>query len=150
MRKVIFSHDQQFMSISTQYSVLIGLGPSRYSTAFVVFNEVYFENNLSKAVITIQSSPKSFGYFTVHKVWKDGKDSYSEINIGAVYLSRPIGNVLATLMHEMVHLYCLVNGIRDTRNGGRYHKQVLKAESEKRDLKNHLQRQTMIIHFVYL
>ena len=104
-------------------------------TAFDVFNKVYFENSLPKAVITIQSSPKSFGYITVHKVWKDSEDSYHEINIGAEYLSRPIENVLATLMHEMVHLYCLVNGIRDTSNGGRYHNKRFKAEAEKRDLK---------------
>lgn len=104
-------------------------------TAFDVFNKVYFENSLPKAVITIQSSPKRFGYITVHKVWKDSEDGYHEINIGAEYIARPIENVLATLMHEMVHLYCLGNGIQDTSNGGRYHNKRFKAEAEKRDLK---------------
>jgi hypothetical protein len=104
-------------------------------TAFYVLNEVYFDNTLPEAVITIQSSPKCFGYITVHKVWKDNKDSYHEINIGAEYLSRPIENVLATLCHEMVHLYCMVNGIKDTSNGGRYHNKRFKIEAEQRDLK---------------
>lgn len=104
-------------------------------TAFDVFNNVYFEGSLPKAVITIQSSPQCFGYITTYKVWKDDKDSYHEINIGAEYLSRPIESVLATLMHEMVHLYCLCNGIKDTSNCGRYHNKLFKVEAEKRDLK---------------
>lgn len=66
----------------------------------------------------------------------DNRDSYREINIGAEYLSRPIENVLATLTHEMVHLYCMVNGIKSPSNGGRhYNKQFNKAGAEKRDVK---------------
>jgi len=104
-------------------------------TAFDLLNEVYFDGGLPNAVITIQSSPKCFGYITVQKVWKDSEASYHEINIGAEYLSRPIENVLATLLHEMIHLYCMVSGIQDTSNGGRYHNKRFKAEAEKRDLK---------------
>lgn len=57
------------------------------------------------------------------------------MNLGAEYLSRPIENVLATLMHEMVHIYCMENGIKDTSNGGRYHNTKFKRESEQRGLK---------------
>lgn len=108
---------------------------SLLESAFDVFNEVYFENSLPKVVITIQSNPKNFGYITVHKVWKDTQNSYHEINIGAEYLSRPIENVLSTLMHEMVHLYCMVNDVKDTSNGGRYHNKRFKVEAERRDLR---------------
>lgn len=103
-------------------------------TAFAVLNKVYFDGSLPKTAITIQSSPKCYGYITVHKVWKDSEDSYHEVNIGAEYLSRPIENVLATLLHEMVHLHCMVSGIKDTSNGGRYHNKRFKSEAEKRDL----------------
>ena len=103
--------------------------------AFNCFNEIYYQDSLPKTVITIQSSPQKYGYITVYKVWKDEKDSYHEINIGAEYLSRPIEEVMATLMHEMVHLYCMVNNIKDTSNGGRYHNKKFKEEAEKRDLK---------------
>lgn len=103
-------------------------------TAFNIFNRVYFKNGLPKVIITIQSSPKAYGYITVHKVWKDNQDSYHEINISAEHLSRNIENVLATLMHEMVHLYCMVNNVSDTSNGGRYHNKRFKEEAEKRDL----------------
>lgn len=102
--------------------------------AFDVLNEVYFDGRLPKTVITIQSSPKCYGHITTKKVWTDSDDTYHEINIGAEYLSRPIENVLATLLHEMVHLYCMVIGLQDTSNGGRYHNKRFKAEAEKRDL----------------
>ncbi|MBU3101917.1 MULTISPECIES: SprT-like domain-containing protein [Clostridium] len=102
--------------------------------AFNVFNKIYFDGSLPEVVITIQSSPKSYGYITVHKVWKDNKDTYHEINISAEHLTRDIENVLATLLHEMVHLYCMVNSIEDTSNGGRYHNKRFKAEAEKRNL----------------
>lgn len=35
----------------------------------------------------------------------------------------------------MIHLYCMVNGIKDTSNGGRYHNKRFKVEAEQRDLK---------------
>lgn len=105
-----------------------------FETAFNVLNKVYFGNSLPKTIITIQSSPRSYGYITVHKIWKDNEDSYHEINISAEHLTRNIANVLATLMHEMVHLYCMVNDINDTSNMGRYHNKRFKEEAEKRDL----------------
>ena len=103
--------------------------------AFDVFNRIYFDNSLPGAVITIQSSPRSYGYITVQKVWKNDEDSYHEINISAEHLARPIENVLATLLHEMVHLFCMINNILDTSNMGRYHNKYFKAEAEKRDLR---------------
>ena len=97
---------------------------SKYSAlfekAFQVFNAVYFDDELPDVVITIQSRPKAFGYITVNKVWADETEYYHEINISAEYLNRPIENTLATLQHELIHLYCMENDIADTSNGGRY------------------------------
>lgn len=103
--------------------------------AFEVLNRVYFDGSLPEAVITIQSSPRNYGYITVQKVWADNNDCYHEINISAEHLSRNIENVMSTLMHEMVHLYCIVNNIADTSKNGRYHNKHFKNEAEKRDLK---------------
>lgn len=102
--------------------------------AFNILNRVYFNNRLPKAVITIQSNVKSYGYITVNKVWRDAEKRYHEINISAEHLDRNIENVLATLLHEMIHLYCMVNEIQDTSNIGRYHNKRFKNEAEKRDL----------------
>lgn len=107
---------------------------SHLELGFEVLNRVYFENRLEKPVITIQSSPKAFGYITTQKVWSDTEDSYYEINISAEYLARPLENVFATLQHELCHLYAMQNGIADTSKNGSYHNKKFKEIAENRGL----------------
>ena len=103
--------------------------------AFDALNKQYFESALSRPIITIQSSPKAHGHFTVSEVWTDkARKGYHEINLGAESLNRPIANTIATLVHEMVHYYCRVNGIQDTSRGNTYHNKRFKAEAEARGL----------------
>lgn len=104
--------------------------------AFDALNKEYFENALTRPIITIQTSPKSYGHFTPAEVWKDGqrKKAFHEINISAEALDRPIANTIATLVHEMVHYYCHINGIQDTSRGNTYHNKRFKEEAEKRGL----------------
>lgn len=104
--------------------------------AFDALNKEYFENALPRPIITIQSSPRTYGHFTTSEVWRDGqrKKSFYEINIGAERLNRPIANTMATLIHEMVHYYCHLNGIQDTSRGNTYHNKRFKEEAEKRGL----------------
>lgn len=37
--------------------------------AFDVLNKEYFENTLSKPLITIQSTPGTFGHYTTYDAW---------------------------------------------------------------------------------
>jgi len=85
-------------------------------------------------MITIMSSPKTYGHFTVGKVWKAEEEHYHEINISAEHLDRPIKNVMATLQHELIHFYCQLHSITDTSQGGRYHNKNFKREAEARGL----------------
>ena len=101
---------------------------------FDILNRVYFENALPKPVITVQSTPKAYGHCSTKKIWSNDTAGQYEINIGAEYLNRPSANTAATMCHEMVHLYCLVNDIADTCQKGRYHNKTFKAEAETRDL----------------
>ena len=101
---------------------------------FSMLNETYFENTLSKPVITIQSTPKAYGHVTVSKVWTSEGEERHELNIGAGTLSRPIENIVATMLHEMVHLWNMVNGIKDTSRGYSYHNTKFRDEAVKRDL----------------
>lgn len=102
---------------------------------FDLLNETYFENELSRPTITIQSTPKAYGHFTLRDdTWISKRGSSHEINIGAGTLSRPIENVVATLLHEMCHYYNFVNGIQDCSRGGTYHNKRFKASAESRDL----------------
>ena len=102
--------------------------------SFSVLNEVYYNNELPPIVITLQSSPRSNGHFTVGKVWRAEQEHLNEINISVEHLDRPIENVMATLNHEMVHFYCQLNGIADVSQNGRYHNKNFKREAEKRGL----------------
>ena len=101
---------------------------------FDILNRVYFESALPKPVITVQSTPKAYGHCSTKKIWSNDTAGQYEINIGAEYLNRPSANTAATMCHEMVHLYCLVNDIADTCQKGRYHNKTFKAEAEARDL----------------
>lgn len=112
---------------------------------YSLLNKDYFDNVLEDVTITIQRKAGSFGHFSLDKVWKreNGRfeDRQHEINISAAYLSRPIENITATLMHESIHLYNFSRGVRDVSSNGVYHNRIFKEEAEKRDLiiEKHLQ-----------
>lgn len=71
--------------------------------AFDVLNHRFFESALSRPAITIQSTPGAHGHFTPYDAWDDSGLKLKEINLGAESLHRPVPNVIATLMHEMIH-----------------------------------------------
>ena len=71
---------------------------------FRALNEAYFDGLVEEPIITIQSTPRAYGHVTVGKAWRKGQEQRRELNIGAGTLDRPIENVVATLIHEMVHL----------------------------------------------
>lgn len=102
---------------------------------FDLLNEAFFESELSRPTITIQSTPKAYGHFSLRDdTWISKKGATHEINIGAGTLSRPIENVTATLLHEMVHYWNYQNGIQDTSRGGTYHNRRFKEAAEARGL----------------
>lgn len=102
---------------------------------FNLLNETYFENALSKPVITIQSTPRAYGHITCGKVWTSEEEHRHELNIGAGTLNRNIEEIVATMLHEMVHLYNIQQNVQDCSRGGAYHNKRFKEEAEKRDLK---------------
>lgn len=102
---------------------------------FDLLNKEFFENTLSRPTITIQSTPKAYGHFSLREdTWVSKLGGTHEINIGAGTLSRPIENIVATLLHEMVHYYNYINGIQDCSRGNTYHNKRFKAAAEARGL----------------
>ena len=102
---------------------------------FDLLNEEYFESTLSRPTITIQSTPKAYGHFSLREdTWISKLGGTHEINIGAGTLARPIEEVCATLLHEMVHYYNHVQGIQDCSRGNTYHNRKFKAAAEARGL----------------
>lgn len=86
-----------------------------------LMNEELFDNELPDVTITIQSTPKAYGHYSVAKVWNANGEAQHEINIGAGTLARPVEETLATLCHECCHALAAVRGIKDTSNQGVYH-----------------------------
>ena len=102
---------------------------------FRALNAKYFSGELEEPIITIQSTPRAYGHVTVAKAWQRGDTTRHELNIGAGTLARPIENVVASTLHECIHLWDLQNGIQDCSRGGQYHNKKFKEAAEARDLK---------------
>ena len=92
----------------------------RLERLFDWLNELCFDSALVKPLILIQSPPRTF--------------KRDELSIRPEYLSRPIGDVAAAILHEMVHLYCYDNDISETSQNGRYYNKRYKSEAETRGL----------------
>ena len=102
---------------------------------FDLLNEEFFENTLSRPTITIQSTPKAYGHFTLNDdTWVSTIGSTHEINIGAGTLARPIEDICATMLHEMIHLFNYTQGIQDCSRGNTYHNKRFKQAAEERGL----------------
>lgn len=97
---------------------------------FKAVNEHFFNDELETPTITIQSSVGAYGHVTTSKVWNSNGTPTYELNIGAETLARPIEEVVATMIHECVHIYCMQNNIKDTSNNGVYHNKRFKAIAE--------------------
>jgi hypothetical protein len=107
--------------------------------AFDFFNKEFYENKLIRPVILVQSAKKrnSLGTCSCCPIWENKDDKTKnnyEITISAEFLNRTLDEILATLLHEMVHLYCSQNEIKDTSNNCVYHNKKFKEEAEKRGL----------------
>lgn len=103
---------------------------------FRTLNTRYFGGTIEEPVITIQSTPRAYGHVTVSRTWRKGNDELRrELNIAAGTLDRPIEEIVATLLHEMVHLMNLQNGVQDCSRGGTYHNKQFKVAAEACDLR---------------
>ena len=102
---------------------------------FDLLNAEFFESELSRPTITIQSTPKAYGHFSLREdTWVSKLGGTHEINIGAGTLSRPIEEVAATLLHEMVHYHNYLHGVQDCSRGNTYHNRKFKDAAEERGL----------------
>lgn len=101
---------------------------------FRALNRDFFEGRLEEPIITIQSTPRAYGHVSVAKIWQRKGESRHELNMGADTLDRPIEETVATMVHEMVHLWNLAEGVQDCSRGGTYHNKRFKEEAERRGL----------------
>ena len=104
---------------------------------FDLFNTRYYNGELKHPVINIQSNGGRgqqrlvLGWCTCNS----DNNYYYEITICSEYLYRSVEEICTTLLHEMVHLYCNENGIKDTSRGNTYHNKRFKEIAESHGLK---------------
>ena len=99
---------------------------------FRMLNEDFFNGQLEMPIITIQSTPRAYGHYSVAPIWTvNGEETKHEINIGAGTLDREIEYTVATLLHEMCHMYNdTVLKVQDCSRGGMYHNKEFKKTAE--------------------
>ena len=126
---------------------------------FDLLNAEFFENTLPRPTITIQSTPRAYGHFSLREdTWVSKLGGTHEINIGAGTLARPIEEVAATLLHEMVHYFNYEQGIQDCSRGNTYHNKKFKEAAEAHGLTvthsdkygwSHTSPSDMLLYFIF-
>ena len=98
-------------------------------------NESFFDGQLERPVITIQSTPRAYGHYSLTDLWNVDGTGKREINIGAGTLDRPIENIISTLLHEMCHQYNdTILNVQDVSRGFTYHNKFFKQTAESHGL----------------
>ena len=102
---------------------------------FDLLNTNLFNKELEVPVILIQSKRRNIlGTCSVNRIWankvSEDKPNYYEIAMSAENLNRSVEEIIATLLHEMVHLHCSLKDIKDTSNNYVYHNKRFKKEAE--------------------
>lgn len=103
--------------------------------AYGMINKILFNNELPEVVITMQSRgnkmPGVLGWFVTSPIWENGEGkTLYEINIVPEAMKRDYIEIIQTLAHEAVHVYCAVNKIKETSRGGSYHNKRFKQVAE--------------------
>ena len=118
-------------------------------TLFSKFNARFFENKLESPVITVSPDHTrgAYGWCTSWKAWQNGakEGGFYEINLCAEYLNRPYEETCGTLLHEMVHLQNLQDGVQDTSRSGTYHNKKFKETAEALEFVQSLGKQGFIL-----
>ncbi|AUB31653.1 SprT-like domain-containing protein [Spiroplasma floricola] len=94
-------------------------------------NTFLFSSTLSEVKISIETSKRrnrlTLGHFDTSKDWSD---KLNQITIWTLALNGDYLNIIAVLVHEMVHQYNYEHDIKDVENNQRHNKQFKKvAES---------------------
>ena len=99
---------------------------------FNKLNADWWNGELPTPIITIQSTPRAYGHYTTYDAWDVKGDGRKEINLGAGTLDRPIEETVATLLHEMVHMYNdTILNVQDCSGSSRmYHNKAFRCTAE--------------------
>jgi hypothetical protein len=119
---------------TTNKKTLIEAATTELHRVFRHLNNEFFEGKLITPAIVIESKGKrsAYGWCSVEKIWAnaEGEQATYELGIASEYLSRPYLDVMQTLLHEMIHVYCAMNQIKETSRSYTYHNKNFKKQAE--------------------
>lgn len=97
---------------------------------FRMLNDDLFNGELPAPIITVVPSSRSYAHYTPWDAWETKDGGKREINIASGTLDRPLENTIASLVHEMVHMYNdIILNEQDTSRGGTYHNKIFRREA---------------------
>ena len=101
-----------------------------------MLNAEFFEGQLSKPTITIQSTPRAYGHVSVSsELWVSKTGNTRELNLGAGTIARPIEYLVSTILHEQCHIFAMdILKQSDCSRSGTYHNRVFKKTAEEHGL----------------
>lgn len=103
--------------------------------AFNLINVDWFDGKLETPIITVIPTSRAYAHYTTANVWNTANGGKREINIASGTLDRPLEDVIASLMHEMVHMWNdTVLNRQDCSRGGTYHNKQFAVEAVKHGL----------------
>jgi hypothetical protein len=115
------------MKEMTKYSRVAGY----LEKLFDMLNADLFDGALDRPIITLIPSSRSYGHYVPTPIWNIKDDCKHELNIATATLNRPIEYTIATLVHEMCHIYNNeVLNTQDCSRGGTYHNREFKKAAE--------------------
>jgi len=89
---------------------------------FRMLNTDFFDGELDMPVITVTPSSRTYAHYTPYDAWAVGDTGRREINIASGTLDRPLESIIASLLHEAVHMYNdTIANVNDCSRGGTYH-----------------------------
>ena len=102
---------------------------------FRLVNADLFDNELPTPMITCVPTSRAYAHINVYPVWDTKRGNKYELNISSAYLTtRPLEEVVASMIHEACHLLNIVHGVQDTSNNGVYHNKQFKRTAEEHGL----------------
>ncbi len=102
---------------------------------FRLLNQDLFNGELPMPIITVIPTPKAYAHYVPYDIWETKEDAKREINIASGTLNRPLENIIASLVHEMTHMYNdIILNIQDTSRNGTYHNKLFAKQAEARGL----------------
>lgn len=79
---------------------------SELQLAYDTFNRLLFNGSLADCLLTLQRKDRTMGYFSPARWGNKAKDELHEIALNPAYFAVvPLVEIMATIVHEMVHLW---------------------------------------------